>query len=737
MPTLLDTLASYIPALIAQRHTANATPLSAPARYPLRAAGLLADISGFTALTERLAGHGPSGVEELTSVLNVSFGQILDLIEAHGGDVVKFAGDALLALWPAADGDLAVVALRAAECAQAIHTRMENFYRLIDSERMALRIGVAAGDMVAIQVGGVYGRWEFLVAGEPLIQMGAAERLACPGEVVLAPNAWALVSDHCAGTPLSAKSQEIRDRSLEIASQAPSSKLQAPRLYMRLDTIHAPLPPRPAQRPALVPGMDTALRSFIPGAVLSRLVAGETSWLAELRRVTVLFINLPLIGASTPLDQAQTVVRALQTMLYRYEGSLNKISVDDKGATLVAALGLPPLAHEDDAARAVQAALSIAQTLREMGLRCAIGVASGQAFCGEIGSRDRREYTMIGDVVNLAARLMQAADHRPPTTDHRPPTTGDHQAFSAQNSTLNTQHSTLASQSAILCDEATFQLARSRIAFVPLPPIVVKGKAEPVRAYCPSGEAASGPQARSPKSNGELVGRAIEQAALAAQLHALLRGDPGGVVVIEGEAGMGKSTLIERLRQLAAGLQIATLIGAGDTTEQSTPYHAWRPILAQIFDLGTAGIHEARIMELLGASEAALAPLLNAVLPLELPESQLTAQLAGQRRAEATRDLLLRLLQRAAARAATADPGGCALVRLGLLGSGTGREPARAPVVAGGHAAPAQRRSIGRRGTAGVPPTAGDGKSPAASGCARAGGGDRTGLPAAGRRGVA
>ncbi len=151
----------------------------------MQAAGLFADISGFTTLTERLAGRGPSGVEELTRILNTSFGQILDLIEIHGGDVVKFAGDALLAIWPSTSEGLADATLRAAQCALAIHTRMTNFYRLIDSVQLALRIGVAAGDMAAIQVGGVYGRWEFLVAGEPLVQMGMAEHLASPGEVVL------------------------------------------------------------------------------------------------------------------------------------------------------------------------------------------------------------------------------------------------------------------------------------------------------------------------------------------------------------------------------------------------------------------------------------------------------------------------------------------------------------------------------------------------------------------------
>ncbi len=85
--------------------------------------------------------------------------------------------------------------------------------------------------------------------------------------------------------------------------------------------------------------MDVTLRSFIPGAVLSRLVAGESSWLAELRRITVLFVNLPMFDHNTPIEQAQIVARTLQTVLYRYEGSVNKISVDDKGTTLVAALG--------------------------------------------------------------------------------------------------------------------------------------------------------------------------------------------------------------------------------------------------------------------------------------------------------------------------------------------------------------------------------------------------------------
>ena len=81
------------------------------------------------------------------------------------------------------------------------------------------------------------------------------------------------------------------------------------------------------------------------------------------------------------------------------------MSLDDKGASLVAAFGLPPLAHEDDAIRAGRAALAIRERLSLMQVRHSTGIAAtGMAFCGIVGSAMRREYTMIGDVVNLSAR---------------------------------------------------------------------------------------------------------------------------------------------------------------------------------------------------------------------------------------------------------------------------------------------------------------------------------------------
>src|SRR5207253_220571 len=105
-------------------HRGRTAPRAVPSEQRLAAAVMLADVSGFTKLAERLAQRGPDGAEALTGHLNAYFGPLIELIHAAGGDVVKFAGDALVVLFPVGDpgggtvGDehLAAATLRAAAC---------------------------------------------------------------------------------------------------------------------------------------------------------------------------------------------------------------------------------------------------------------------------------------------------------------------------------------------------------------------------------------------------------------------------------------------------------------------------------------------------------------------------------------------------------------------------------------------------------------------------------------------
>src|SRR5262249_3484586 len=149
-PAVLDTIASYLPALIVRRLVADPAPIPLPAAEEYQAAVLFADISGFPALTERLAAQGSAGAELLTHLLNTYFGRLIDIVHAHGGDVVKFAGDALLAVWQDEPGqdDLAALTHRAAQCALAVQSALLG-YETAEGVRLALRVAVGAGAVPA------------------------------------------------------------------------------------------------------------------------------------------------------------------------------------------------------------------------------------------------------------------------------------------------------------------------------------------------------------------------------------------------------------------------------------------------------------------------------------------------------------------------------------------------------------------------------------------------------------
>jgi|HigsolmetaAR202D_1030399.scaffolds.fasta_scaffold00071_9 Adenylate and Guanylate cyclase catalytic domain./Tetratricopeptide repeat. len=608
MSILIDTLASYVPNLVARHYSAEEHLQPLPISSHAEAALLFVDISGFTALTEQLGRKGPVGAEQLSGILNTTFSQILDLIAMHGGDVVKFAGDALLAVWMADETDsLATSALRATQCAAGINARLERFYSLVSTVRLSLRLVIAVGDVTVVHLGGIQDRREVLLVGDPINEFGLYEEHSILGEVVLTPSAWPHIQDRC----------ELKLFTIDQGQT-----------LAQLINVHTPIENQPLKRAALDADAASFLRAYIPGAVMSRLLKEQNDWLAELRRLTVLFIKLPNLysEAGVQLSLAQAIMEEVQHALYRYEGSVNKLSIDNKGAMLVAAFGLPPFAHEDDPLRGVQAALAIQTALSAFDIQCAIGITTGRAFCGEIGSNDRREYTMIGDVVNLAARLMQAAS----------------------------------ADSSILCDATTYtaiqSTARSRLTFDPPIEISVKGKSQQIPVYRVR-EALEQPITHlSPElEEAVLIGRARERAELNELIYATLTGGVGGVVMIEGEAGMGKSRLVHYASQMASNSGLQVVIGSADAVDQSTPYHTWRAIFTQLLgaDVQLSDDDCKQILyDLLSDTPGLRArlPLLNAVLNFDFEETSTTASLTGQARTSATLEFLLIMMQRLLAR---------------------------------------------------------------------------------------
>jgi class 3 adenylate cyclase len=251
----LASLAPYIPPTLLRAVLADPSVSLPPAAQRFPAVVLFADVSGFTPLTERLAERGPEGAEELTALLNGYFHRLIGLVEAEGGEIVNFSGDALIVLFPTRGEPLGHAARRAKQAADAMQSATAG---AIPSSAgpvtLGMKIGVGAGEVVAMQVGGVLNRCEYVVAGDPLRQVAEAEQRASRGEIIV---------------------------SAEAAEVMYPGALAA-----------RPLAPPDWSGAHDAAALEGLLRRYVPAAVFGWLRQGLREWLAVLRPMSVLFIGI-------------------------------------------------------------------------------------------------------------------------------------------------------------------------------------------------------------------------------------------------------------------------------------------------------------------------------------------------------------------------------------------------------------------------------------------------------------
>ncbi len=544
----------------------------------LSGAVLVADIAGFSALTEHKARLGQAGIEEMQTLLNGCFDRIVSTLTHGGGEVCRFAGDATIAYWSADQDQQAMRAATQAAATTAL--RLQALVPELASTLqmpLRLRIGIGTGALFSAVVGGYLGRWEALLGGDAVRQVATTPMLAS-GQVVLSAAAFALVQQDCSATPLAGGGH-----ALEAITPAPVPEPAAP----------------------IPPAAVVHLAPFVPRHLLRRLQADPNDQLAELRTASVLFAI-----AQVPEDLAllQSHTLALQRATYGNGGSVLQYLIDDKASlVLIAAWGIPGSSFSDDAERAMRAAHTMIASPASAGLKLSCGVASGRLFAGLRGSQSRAEYALIGAVVNLAARLAQA------------------------------------SRGQVYCDEATAR-AVPAIEFTPRPEIMLKGIGG-ARVFESLGQ-------RRVEDAGKraMVGRKAELQQMLERLQQL-GDDPtrSALVVVEGEAGIGKSHLCAAFAHAvrAQGLQLA--LGASDPLDNSAAYRPLRQVfdkLLSLQDTTDAQDRRTRVMRLLADDESTRerVSLLSDLLALGLPPSETEQQMSGRGRIEATTDLLVRLL---------------------------------------------------------------------------------------------
>jgi class 3 adenylate cyclase/tetratricopeptide (TPR) repeat protein len=278
------------------------------------------------------------------------------------------------------------------------------------------------------------------------------------------------------------------------------------------------------------PSRETSiLEQYVPKALMKKLASARASgdMVGERRVVTMLFCDLKgSTHAAEQLDPEEwsdIINGAFSHMIepiFKYEGTVARLMGDG----ILAFFGAP-LSHEDDPQRAILAGLDILSgmvpyresILREWGIDfdVRIGINTGLVVVGAVGSDLRMEYTALGDAINLAARMEQTAE---PGT--------------------------------IQIAQDTYKLVKPLFDFEDLGSTTIKGKDEPVRVYRVIGRKTNASRVRGIEGlHAEIVGRDREMEVLTGCVDDLKQG-VGRIILILGEAGLGKSRLISETNKI-------------------------------------------------------------------------------------------------------------------------------------------------------------------------------------------
>jgi class 3 adenylate cyclase/tetratricopeptide (TPR) repeat protein len=560
-------------------------------------AALFADISGFTPLTEALAGElGPQrGSEELTTNLNRVFHAVIAELDRFGGDVIYFSGDAITCWLDGDDG------MRAAACGLAMRDAMERVGAVRTPAgtvvQLSMKIAVAVGAARRFVVGDPEIQLIDVLAGSLVDELAAAEHLAEQGEVVLDQSAIEFLSTRA----------EIAERRRDDESG---------RVVGVLAGLTEPVADSPSTEPER-PLPEELVRPWLLPPVYERLRTGRGEFLAELRPAFPVFVRFAGIEYDADDDAVAKLdgfVRRAQRIFADCGGNVLQLTLGDKGAYLYAVLGSPH-AHEDDAARACAAGVYLLALEGVSGARdLQIGIAHGRLRSGTYGHDMRRTFVCLGDAVNLAARLMSRAP------------IGE-----------------------IYVAEAVREQAGDGFVWERLPALTVKGKAEPISVHALRG-LGTDPARRRRRYELPIVGRRTELAELRAALERAAEGH-GSLIGISADAGVGKSRLVAEFVRLARARGTVVAFGECQAFGTNTSYRVWQEIWRKL--LGLEGIDEeqeqlravVRALEEIDSQLVPRAPLLGAVLGIAIPDSELTRGLDAELRKTSLESLLAETLR--------------------------------------------------------------------------------------------
>ncbi len=591
-------VAAYLPAFL-EHALAERPSADLPWHREVDGTMVMADLSGFTALSERLAQLGDEGAERLTGIINSFFELMLTTASAYGGDTLTFGGDAILLLFDGPRHATRAVAASLAMLRQVDHVAA------VDTGDGKVKIGMSVGahsDTFVLAATGLEdARACLTVLGRPAEMTALAEARAERGQLAVSSTTKAQLPP---GLALTATGD------FWLVHESPSES-----------GVKASL-----RRPPVSSGSAARLLPFLPPYARGCGEGGErrVEHSPEHRRTVIVFVDV--LGVSELMARAGTeeAVRQLQVysalltgLVAQHQGFVVSTDIATQGLKFVLTFGTP-VAHEYAPTNAARFTLGLLDGLEESGLdlRHKIGLHGGHVFAGELGPASRRQYTVMGDAVNLAARLMAAAP-----------------------------------QGGIYASRALLDCAGPSLCARELEPIKVKGKSAPIDICILEEERLQGDVAQwqQPASVAErLFGRDAERKAICDEWDRTAGGNVR-TVLVEGDPGIGKTRLVDEALAFSANKALVTRVACYEHL-QSAPFTPWIDALSSIMGLSREMSTDDRTEAVSAYIEAhlprylELSSLLNPLLVLSLPQSDVVGSLDSAARRQRLFELVAELL---------------------------------------------------------------------------------------------
>jgi adenylate cyclase len=484
------------------------------------------DVTGFTAMSEALAQSGKEGAELMAGILNRFFETMLTIANQWDGIQMKFGGDAMLLFFGEEQH-----ACRAAACGVEMQKAMKEFSNIVVVQAtyaLRMRIGIHSGNFYSLSLGQETGLLHYMLLGDAVNKTADVEPKAEPGQVVISSDTLQQLTDQFKTQSTAHQGiWEVKKHTVIFHSEADNQQITA---------------------------VNPVLQRYLMPPIALGSVASLTG---EHRRTTMVFISilrsselLKSSGEAETLRQMNDYMNFVLNGIEKYGGYLITSDVSEHGDKLLIAFGAP-LSCERQEENALRFACELNQTLQKsyLYIKHKIGVNSGYVFTGEIGSSRRREYTTIGDTVNLAARLMSAAD-----------------------------------EGTIIASAATAEKYPDSFDKTALSPISVKGKSQPIPIYRINTMQADEKSLLVSEKSSPFFGRNNEVEKILEIAAHCKQGNSMGIYVC-GESGIGKSRLCTEITQTLLKSEWLILSGICQSYTKTSAYRAWYYPLRKIFGI--------------------------------------------------------------------------------------------------------------------------------------------------------